>query len=100
VVDVGLVLMDPVALALALVVAPAAVVEADVALPPCICSRKACSSLASCANGSVLPVTALLPVATVEVADDAFAEVDAPAETLVEALLANRLGWVMLEIDT
>ncbi len=74
------------------------------ASPLCSCSMKACRSLVSCWNRAVVPLVELvlleLPLPAGVVSADRSDSIEL-VEVLVRArLLATRLFWVMLEIDT
>lgn len=87
---------------LALVEAPVAAVEADPA-PAWSCTRNDCRSLVNCWKSAALPVGEVLLLDPLCVVPDEPGVSDATvfAALLVEvALLANKLEWVTLEMDT
>ena len=87
---------------LALVTAPVAADAAEPA-PAWKCTRNAWRSLLNCWKSAALPVGDVLPadaVCDVPNEPDAFEVCGSPGLLLAAVLLANRLGWVMLEMET
>jgi hypothetical protein len=76
--------------------------------PPCNCTRNACRSLVSCWNSAVVPEAVELlpleldaePVSPDKLAASESVVVAAAALVSLYRLVAYRLDWVMLEIDT